>query len=251
MKSAVIQELIHPSLVLIPSSLDEEEAYPNALLELIQSYKEQNIAYQVLVESEKITRRKWLKSGLERDKIAQFILYNEHNQLSENSSLLKKMQDGQKFILISDEGLPAFFDPGQDLIAKMHTKNLKVGCLPFPCSPIQALVLSGFNSQEFSMKGFPPVKTEDRKKFFSTFINVHETCILMDTAYRLKTTLEQLFEAEKTHTTKKFQANFYFLGLDLSRIGQEYFLGGIEELLQRVDFERKRDFILIKAEKSL
>lgn len=246
MGSENIPELITWSLLLVPTPLDEEEKFPNALLELIHSYNQSNISYQILVESEKNSRRRWIKSGLDRDRIAQFILYNEHNQLLENSSLLKRMQQGERFILISDEGLPAFFDPGQDLISKMHKKNLKVSCLSFPCSPILALVLSGFNSQQFTLKGFPPVKTAERIGFFKTFVSLRETAILMDTAYRLKVTLEQLQDAEKLNP---IQANFYFLGLDLARPAEEYILGKIDDLLLRVDFERKRDFILVKAEK--
>jgi 16S rRNA (cytidine1402-2'-O)-methyltransferase len=241
-----IIELIGLSLVLIPTPLDENEKFSDSLQELIYAYEEQKVGFHVLVESEKNARRRWINSGLDRDKIAQFILYNEHNQLTENNSLIKRMQQGEKFILISDEGMPAFFDPGRELIAQMHTKKLKVGCLSFPCSPILALILSGFSSHEFCVKGFPPVKTQDRIKFFKSFITIRETAILMDTAYRLKATLEQLLEAEKPHFTHR-----YFLGLDLARTGQEYLIGTLESLLQRVDFERKRDFILVKAENAV
>lgn len=244
MENPIISELITTSLVLIPTSLDETQIFPKALSELILGYNEKNISYKILVESEKNSRRRWLKSGLLRDKISQFIEYNEQTQIEKNSAIIKEMQAGEKFLLMSDEGLPTFFDPGQKLVALMHRHQLKVGCLDFPCSPILALILSGFNSGQFRMAGFPPVKTEERMDFFSKFVVTQETSILMDTAYRLKLTLEQLQSAEKPHLK-----NQYFIGLDLARPGQEYLLGTVDKLLKSIDFERKRDFILIKAEK--
>lgn len=54
MGSENIPELITWSLLLVPTPLDEEEKFPNALLELIHSYNQSNISYQILVESEKI-----------------------------------------------------------------------------------------------------------------------------------------------------------------------------------------------------
>jgi 16S rRNA (cytidine(1402)-2'-O)-methyltransferase len=239
-KTSFQETILNYSLVLVPSPLDEEEAFGKALPELISAYEEKNIPYEILVESEKIARKRWIKSGLKRDKISQFILYNEHNQEKENSSILLKMEQGIRFILISDEGLPTFFDPGQKLVFKMHQKNLKVHCLSFPCSPLLALILSGFDSARFLMAGFPPVKTEEREKFFADLHKIKETIIVMDTAYRLKATLEQMAVGSNPE-------QLYFLGLDLARSTEEYFMGTLKQILKKVDFNQKKDFILIKA----
>lgn len=228
------------SLVLVPSPLDEEQGFEKSLLELIQVYEEQKIPYEILVESEKNCRRRWLKTGLDRDKISQFILYNEHNQEKENSSIIDKMKQGIRFILISDEGIPTFFDPGQKLVSLMHKYNLKVGCLSLPCSPILALVMSGFTSSEFRVLGFPPVKAQERLEFFAKMVQIPETVVLMDTAYRLKLTLEQLQAVSNP-------AQRYFLGLDLARPKEEYRLGTLLEIIKNTNFEEKKDFVLIKA----
>jgi len=230
-------------LVLVPSSLNEELGFENSLLELLLTYEEQKLPYEVLVESEKNSRRRWIKSGLNRDKISQFILYNEHTQEKENSTIIQKMVQGIRFILICDEGLPTFFDPGQQLVSLMHKKKLKVGCLSLPCSPILGLVLSGFESTQFRMLGFPPVKTQERDQFFKDMVKIEETVIVMDTAYRLKLTLEQL--AVVSSPTQN-----YFLGLDLARPHEQYFVGTLSQIMQLVDFEQKKDFVLIKASKN-
>ena len=207
------------SLILIPVSLNEEEGLDKSVSELISLYETKQISYEVLVESEKNSRRRWLKSGLNRDKISQFITYNEHTQEKENISLIQQMERGVRFLLMCDEGLPTFFDPGQKLVSLMHKKNLKMRCLSFPCSPILALVLSGFDSSRFSMLGFPPVKTEDREDFFFQLLQKDETVILMDTAYRLKQTLEHIAKYPQS------QGPRFFLGLDLARVTEEYFVG--------------------------
>ena len=65
----------------------------------------------------------------------------------------------------------------------------------------------------------------------------------MDTAYRLKQTLEHIAKYPQS------QGQRFFLGLDLARVTEEYFVGTIHQVMKKVDFSQKKDFILIKASK--
>ena len=46
---------------------------------------------------------------------------------------------------MSDGGLPAFCDPGKELVAACHRNNVKVTSSPFQNSIVLALALSGFD----------------------------------------------------------------------------------------------------------
>lgn len=230
------------SLYIVTTSLDENIGFESSVLNIFKSLEDNNQPYNVLVESEKIARRRWISSGLKREVIEKFIPYNEHNQLDLNSSIIKKMENNEIFFLISDEGVPGFFDPGLELVRSMHRHKLKLRCLGLECSPLHALVISGMESSRFIMAGFPPTKHPDRIKFFNDVLKNKDTTIVMDTAYRLKNTLNELKEVEN-EVKKKFT---YFLAMDLSRSTEEYCLGNLDKLMEYTQNGDKKDFVLIK-----
>ena len=71
-------------------------------------------------------------------------------------SLIKKLQSNQSICLISDSGTPLISDPGQDLVKKCLENNIDVFSVPGPSAVIASLVVSGFQSINFSFRGFFP-----------------------------------------------------------------------------------------------
>lgn len=109
----------------------------------------------LICESEKAARR-YLRRFLSHDDMAKMPLrvLNEHTQ--NLSELIKPLEQGETWGLISDAGLPCIADPGADLVWLAHEKNIAVETFVGPSSILMALQLSGFSGQNFCFHGYLP-----------------------------------------------------------------------------------------------
>lgn len=145
-------------LFLLPNLLDEslpiEPFFPLSVREAVCSIQ------GLIAESDKMARR-YLRKFLSHDDMAKMPLaiLNEHTK--ELHELLKPIERGEVWGLISDAGLPCIADPGADLVWLAHQKNLSVSTFVGPSSIVIALQLSGFGGQLFSFHGYLPRELPD------------------------------------------------------------------------------------------
>ncbi len=226
-------------LTLIPTPIDEISKLSVEAFELLnrECLKENTL---IVVEDNKPARKRWIHFGLPREAIDRFINLNEHNAKDSTSSLLEKLKAGFNIYLMSDGGLPAFCDPGSDLVYLCHKNKIKVTATPFSNSVILALALSGFYHMQFKFLGCLPLDNDQRQKVLNQAINSNETVIMMDTPYRLKRLLEELDLLFKNKGIKRE----LFLALDLNATSEELHLGMPGDILLKLK-ELKREFILI------
>lgn len=90
----------------------------------------------------------------------QLISYHKFKEKESLERILSELDGGRILGLISDAGTPCINDPGQILVEACRQKGLAVNAIPGPCSLIQALVLSGFDTSRFQFVGFLPKKPE-------------------------------------------------------------------------------------------
>lgn len=224
-------------LTLIPTPLNPEHPIHSSNLEIIKESLDCNSL--ILIEDAKATRKRWTTSwGLDRCHISSLIEFNEHTQDSLLSEVLNKLKSGANVLLLSDEGLPAFCDPGTELVNQCHQRNIKVTAGIFENSLILALALSGFDSRSFIFSGFPPRDKEKRKLFFNRFVSEKKCAALMDTAYRLERVLSEIDELDPN--------GIYCVASELNRPG-ELVLRGKPKVLRKSFAGSKKDFILVKS----
>lgn len=230
-------------LTLIPTPIDDETPLEAKALELLLSACE-NESSIFVVEEHKVARRRWIRWGLPREKVNDFILLNEHKAKEVSQELVQKLKSGNNVFLMSDCGLPAFCDPGRELVDLCHHQKIKVSASAFPNSIALAVALSGFAHNQFYFFGFPPAKNPDRSKALKDAINFPKTTILMDTPYRMKKILEELSELMKQ--TKKSRQIFLATNLNQGE-KEELYRGGVDKVLNQVekDGKNKEEFILI------
>ncbi|MBC7429038.1 MAG: hypothetical protein H7336_10525 [Bacteriovorax sp.] len=230
------------TLTLIPTPITEDgELEPKAqriLLEASTEHKENSI---FAIEDLKPGRRRWLGFKLPRDCVDNFVLYNEHTAATVSKELLVELQKGKNVFLMSDGGLPAFYDPGVELVNLCHQNKIKVTSTPFFNSVSLALALSGFSHKKFWFEGFLPMDSDDRHKAIKNILNLKTTAILMDTPYRLKRVMEE-FQSEWGSSKKKI-----FVALDLNAGTEELHRGTPKELLGIIT-DVRREFVLIVSE---
>jgi len=225
-------------LILIPTPLSDDLPLETVALESlkIDCLKEDVI---LLVEEHKVARNRWLKWGLPREAIEKFQLYNEHTSEKMCISMIKELKSGKKVYLMSDCGLPAFCDPGENLVNLCHEEKLKVTSTPFPNSISLALALSGFPHSRFTFSGFIPVKEPDRQNWIKKELRCPHTMIWMETPYRLRKLLEELV---KMSVKRKV-----FLALDLGSKSEKLLRGDVSWILNSLKESEKREFVMVIA----
>ncbi|OFZ22473.1 MAG: hypothetical protein A2202_06715 [Bdellovibrionales bacterium RIFOXYA1_FULL_36_14] len=220
-------------LILVPTPIDENSPLePVAKDLIIHACNLKNSIFAV--EELKSGRRRWIHFGLPRESVADLILFNEHTNKDLTFAFLEELNRSKDIYLMSDGGLPAFMDPGMELVRACHENDIEVTATPFCNSIALALALSGINHKRFLFEGSLPVKIEDRERKMKELMNFKGTVVLLDTPYRLKKTLEDLANLNRN----------IFLAMDLNCSTQELIFGTVAHVMGKIQ-NFKREFILI------
>jgi 16S rRNA (cytidine1402-2'-O)-methyltransferase len=191
----------HGVLYLIPSTLGE-----NA----IQTISPQittviNRLSYFIVEREK-TARHFLKSAGYMHSLNELKLFslNEHTNDNDIPSFIEPLLNGISMGVISEAGCPAVADPGANIVALAHQKNIQVVPLVGPSSILLALMASGFNGQGFTFHGYLPVKEQERKtalqQLEAVSLKTGYTQIFIEAPYRNNQLLKDVVSACKAET---------------------------------------------------
>lgn len=117
------------------------------------------------------------------------ISYHEHNEAMRTSQLIERLTQGESIALITDAGTPALSDPGARLVRECIKRELPLTIIPGPSSIVTALIGSGFLTDQFSFRGFLPVKSGQRERELRTAADFAETVIFFESPYRITKTL--------------------------------------------------------------
>lgn len=221
------------TLFLIPTPIDEHNSLTVDAKELIESKLGKAI---ICVEEIKEGRRRWLRFGLPRETIEEFKLYNEHTRDTLKHELIQALKQKKEVIMMSDCGLPAFCDPGTELVSLCHDNNIKVTSTSYPNSISLAVALSGIYHDQFNFEGFIPLKNPERINKLKNLLSSNQTSIIMDTPYRLKSLLEQMCEVNSG-------ANIC-LCLDLNKPEEQIIRGSVKYVNSQVE-KSKREFVIV------
>lgn len=184
------------TLFLIPVPLAEEAAHKSFTPYLVNAV---NQIDTYIVENEK-TARKFLKeAGL---KIPQSDLtihdYGKHNRDKGLNHFFTELLKGKNVGLMSEAGCPGVADPGADIVAEAHKKNIKVIPLVGPSSILLAIMASGFNGQSFTFHGYLPIDKAQRSKRIKELEQLAErfkqTQLFIETPFRNNQLLAEMLK---------------------------------------------------------
>lgn len=231
-------------LILIPTPIEESSPLGSVAQKILQNAFETQREHSIFaVEDAKPARRRWIRYGLPREAIEDFVYFNEHTQKELAPNLVLEMKAGKRVFLMSDAGLPGFCDPGRGLVALAHEAGLSVSLTPFANSSLAALVLSGFPSEPFVFQGFLPKKGEEREQALKRLAQTPSTQVVMETPYRLGALLKELASHPELRQRR------LCLALDINTSDEQVVLGHAREL-EREFAGQKRAFVLVIDEIS-
>ena len=152
-----------------------------------------------IVESIKTARRFLKKSGVTIP-IEELTFFEINKRTSEHDypTFIKPLLDGKNVGVLSDVGCPSVADPGANIVALAHEKNIKIVPLVGPSSILLALMASGFNGQGFCFNGYLPKEQKERiqklKELERRAKNTQQTQLFMETPYRNTHVLEDILK---------------------------------------------------------
>jgi 16S rRNA (cytidine1402-2'-O)-methyltransferase len=124
-----------------------------------------------------------------------FVSYHEHNKAEAGKYILERLQNGETGAIVTDAGIPAISDPGEDLVKLCKENGVKVIPVPGACAFVTALSASGFPSRRFSFEGFLPTDKKERNEVLEDYRKDKKTVIFYEAPHRLVKTLEIMYEA--------------------------------------------------------
>ena len=120
--------------------------------------------------------------------------YYEHNKAQKGGVLMEKLKAGQNIALVSDAGMPAISDPGEDLVRLCTQEGVEVVPLPGPSAFTTALVASGLPTGRFTFEGFLTTNKRNRKEHLEEIKNDTRTLIFYEAPHKLMYTLADMLE---------------------------------------------------------
>ena len=120
--------------------------------------------------------------------------YHEHNKVEKGKILIDKILNGEDIALVTDAGMPAISDPGEDLVKLAIENNIEIVALPGPTAFVLALVLSGFSTRRFIYEGFLSQNKKSRREELEKFTLETRTVILYESPHRLKELLKDILK---------------------------------------------------------
>ncbi|MCI8361127.1 MAG: 16S rRNA (cytidine(1402)-2'-O)-methyltransferase [Clostridiales bacterium] len=120
--------------------------------------------------------------------------YHEHNAREAGERIVSRLLAGETAALVTDAGMPAISDPGEDLVRLCHERGAAVESVPGPSALITALALSGMPSGRFCFEGFLTVNRSGRRARLQELAAEPRTMIFYEAPHKLLYTLQDMLE---------------------------------------------------------
>ena len=123
------------------------------------------------------------------------ISYYAHNQRERGEEIVSRMLAGESCALVSDAGMPAISDPGEELVALCAEQGVEVICIPGPSAFVTALALSGLPTDRFTFEGFLSTANKTRREHLKSLLYEQRTMVFYEAPHKLPNTLGDMLEA--------------------------------------------------------
>ncbi|EGL81846.1 Ribosomal RNA small subunit methyltransferase I [Caldalkalibacillus thermarum TA2.A1] len=152
------------------------------------------------------------------------VSYHEHNKKQQGSRLISDLKQGKRIALVTDAGMPAISDPGEDLVQQAVAERIPVISLPGANAALTGLVASGLSTRQFLFCGFLERKPKARQEQLAALSRLPYTLIFYEAPHRLVETLEDMVEILGDRRA--------VLVRELTKRFEEYIRGTLGELYQ-------------------
>ncbi|WP_046216576.1 16S rRNA (cytidine(1402)-2'-O)-methyltransferase [Paenibacillus wulumuqiensis] len=151
------------------------------------------------------------------------VSYHEHNKKASGPELIRLICEGQNLALVSDAGLPAISDPGQELVQLALEQGVRVVPIPGANAALSALIASGLSTDRFTFIGFLPRDARGQEEVLQGARAAEGTLLFYESPHRVIKTLNAMLE----HLGNRH----IVLARELTKRHEEWVRGTIQEAL--------------------
>lgn len=175
-----------PALVLVATPIGNfDDLAPRALRELEQ-------ADRIACEDTRRTGALLKHFGVGHEP---FLVCNEHSEMTAAATVVDRIAEGQRIVLVSDAGMPGISDPGHRIVEAVVAAGQTVTAVPGASAVLMAVAISGLASDRFCFEGFLPRKGADRAKRIDALRREDRSTVFFESPRRVARTVDDLAEA--------------------------------------------------------
>lgn len=120
------------------------------------------------------------------------VSYFEHNKRERGEVICSRLLAGENAVLVTDAGMPAISDPGEELVDQCHERGIPVGVVPGPTAMATALAVAGLPTGRFAFEGFLSMNKRSRREHLDGLRCESRTMVFYEAPHKLLSTLEDL-----------------------------------------------------------
>lgn len=122
------------------------------------------------------------------------VSYFEHNRRERGEVILERIKSGENCAIVTDAGMPAISDPGEDLVDLCLSSGITVESVPGPTAFATAVAMSGLPSGRFTFEGFLSVNKPSRREHLEEIVSERRTMVFYEAPHKLTATLKDLYK---------------------------------------------------------
>ena len=122
------------------------------------------------------------------------VSYFEHNRRERGEIILERIRAGESCAIVTDAGMPAISDPGEDLVNLCLSNEIAVESVPGPTAFATAVAMSGLPSGRFTFEGFLSVNKPSRREHLEEIVSERRTMVFYEAPHKLTATLKDLYK---------------------------------------------------------
>ncbi|NMP23375.1 16S rRNA (cytidine(1402)-2'-O)-methyltransferase [Sulfobacillus harzensis] len=172
----------------------------------------------VLAEDTRVTGLLLHHAGIKKPMVS----FHAHNTQERIPDLIRRLQAGDRVALVTDRGMPAISDPGQELVDAVWEARLQVSVIPGPSAGITAFAASGFPAP-YAFWGFLPRSGPDRRAVLEEIAQWPHASVLYEAPHHMAETLEDLTKTLGSDRTA-------LVGREMTKKFEEFWRGPLAEL---------------------
>lgn len=165
--------------------------------------------------------------------------YHEHNKYDKAKDIADMIKEGKDVAVVTDAGTPIVSDPGSVLVKFAVEENIEITAVPGCCAAINALVLSGLDSDSFVFVGFLKDDNKKRKEQLENLKSETRTMVFYITPHDILKDLKQLIEVFGEERNAS-------LSREMTKVHEETVRGTLKEIHKVFDSrDIKGEFVLV------
>ncbi len=188
----------------------------------------------IAAEDTRVTLKLLNHFGIKKEMVSYF----EHNKRERGEIITDRILGGETCAIVTDAGMPAISDPGEDLVRLCHERGIRVESVPSATALTTALALSGMETGRFTFEGFLSVAKKSRYEHLEELKNEKRTMVFYEAPHKLLNTLKDF--------SKYFGNRNIALVREITKLHEEVIRTTVNDAVEKYgEIPPKGEFVLI------